>query len=146
MGTSPYFLVYGKEAILPPNISIPSLALVQSIDEQLCSSIQYHTNYIFKLEEVRDKAKNTFANHHMIIKKWFDNKAAGNKDFEVGGLVLKWDKAHEGKGKHSKFQKLWLGPFQVAQKIGPSTFILQTLEGIEESFLVNGLILKKYFS
>jgi hypothetical protein len=146
LGTSPYFLVYGKEAILPPNISIPSLALVQSIDEQPCSSLQYRTNQIFKLEEVRDKAKNTFSNHQMIIKKWFDNRVVGNKYFEVGDLVLKWDKAHEEKGKHLKFQKLWLGPFQVAQKIGPSTFILQTLEGIEESFPVNGLILKKYFS
>ena len=88
-GTSPYFLVYGKVVILPPNISIPSLALVQCIDEQPYSSIQYRTNQIFKLEEVRDKAKNTFPNHHMIIKKWFDNRAAGNKHFEAGDLVLK---------------------------------------------------------
>jgi hypothetical protein len=45
-----------------------------------------------------------------------------------------------------KFQKLWLGPFQVDKKVRPSTFILQNLEGIEESFPINGLILKKYFS
>jgi hypothetical protein len=56
---------------------------------------------------------------------------------------LKWDKGHEEKGKHSKFQKLWLGPFQVARKIGPSTFILKNIEGIEEYFSVNGLILNK---
>jgi hypothetical protein len=67
------------------------------------------------------------------------------KFFEVGDLVLKWDKSHEEKGKHTKFQKLWLGPFQVAKKIGPSTFILQTLEGIEESLHANGLILKIFF-
>ena len=54
---------------------------------------------------------NTFSNHQMIIKNWFDNRAIDNKYFEVGDLVLKWDKAHEEKGKHSKFQKLWLGPF-----------------------------------
>jgi hypothetical protein len=63
---------------------------------------------------VRDKAKNTFANHQMIINKWFDNRFFSNKYFEVGYLVLKWDKAHEEKGKHLKFQKLWLGPFKVA--------------------------------
>jgi hypothetical protein len=80
LGTSPYFLVYGKEAtILPPNISIPSLALVQSIEEQPCSSLQYHTNNVFKLEEVRDKAKNAFSNHQMIIKKWFDSRSAFEK-------------------------------------------------------------------
>jgi hypothetical protein len=59
---------------------------------------------------------------------------------------LKWDKAHEEKGKHTKFQKLWLGPFQIIEKVGLSTYILQTLEGEKKFFLVNGQILKKYFS
>jgi hypothetical protein len=95
---------------------------------------------------VRDKAKNNFSNHQMIIKKWFDNIFVGDKNFYVGYLVLKWDKSHEEKGKHTKCQKLWLGPFQVAKNVGSYTFILQNLEGIEESFPVNGLILKKYFS
>jgi hypothetical protein len=27
---------------------------------------------------------------------------------------LKWDKPHEGKGEHTKFQNLWLGPFLIA--------------------------------
>ena len=60
-------------------------------------------------------------------------------------LVLKWDKAHEEKGKHTKFQRMWLGPFQIAEVIGPSTFMLQYLTGKRESFLVNRQILKKYF-
>jgi hypothetical protein len=30
--------------------------------------------------------------------------SAGEKDFQVGNLVLKWDKLHEDKGKKSKFQ------------------------------------------
>ena len=29
---------------------------------------------------------------------------AGNKEFEVGDLVLKWDHPHDEKGKHTKFQ------------------------------------------
>jgi hypothetical protein len=68
------------------------------------------------------------------------------KDFQIGDLVLKWDKAHEEKGKHTKFQHLWLGPFQIAKKLGPSTYILQSLNGEVENLLVNGQILKKYFS
>ena len=63
----------------------------------------------------------------------------------MGDLVLKWDKSHEEKGDHTKFQKLWLGSFVIAEKIGPNTFHLQTLEGQLETFPVNGLILKKYF-
>ena len=67
------------------------------------------------------------------------------KDFQIGDLVLKWDKAHEEKGKHTKFQRMWLGPFQIAEIIGPSTFMLQDLTGKSESLPLNGQILKKYF-
>ena len=63
----------------------------------------------------------------------------------MGDLVLKWDKFHEDKGDHTKFQNLCLGPFVIAEKIGPGTFHLQTLEGQFETFPVNGVILKKYF-
>ena len=67
------------------------------------------------------------------------------KYFQMGDLVLKWDKAHEEKGKHTKFQRMWLGPFQIVEVIGPSTFMLQDLAGQIDSLPVNGQILKKYF-
>ena len=40
---------------------------------------------------------------------------------------------------------MWLGPFQIAEIIGPSTFMLQDLTGKREYLPVNGQILKKYF-
>ena len=67
------------------------------------------------------------------------------KVFQVGDLVLKWDKAREEKGKHTKFQRMWLGPFQIVEVLGPSTFVLQDLAGKRDSLPVNGQILKKYF-
>jgi hypothetical protein len=56
------------------------------------------------------------------MKKWFDKHSTMCKMFEVGDLVLKWDKLNEPKGKHTKFQHLWLGPFQVAKKLGLGTY------------------------
>ena len=67
------------------------------------------------------------------------------KYFQMGDLVLKWDKAHEEKGKHTKFQRMWLSPFQIIEVIGSSTFMLQDLTGKRDSLPVNGQILKKYF-
>ena len=72
-------------------------------------------------------------------------KSISSKYFHLGELVLKWDKAHEEKGKHSKFQQMWLGPFQIIEIIGPSTFMLQDLAWKREYLPVNGQILKKYF-
>jgi len=59
---------------------------------------------------------------------------------------LKWDKAHEEKRKQTKFQHLWLRPFQIAKKLSPSTYILQSLDKEVEHLPMNGQILKTYFA
>ena len=53
------------------------------------------------------------------MKRWFDKHKFGKGSFEVGDLVLKWDHSHDEKGKHTKFQHLWVGPFQIAEKLRP---------------------------
>jgi hypothetical protein len=70
----------------------------------------------------------------------------GNKYFQEGELVLKWDKENERKGKHKKFQKLWLGPCQIYENIGLGTFKIKSFEGELEELPINGKFLKIYFS
>eukprot|EP00253_Pinus_taeda_P028317 PITA_28317 len=145
IGTSPFNLVYGKEVVLPTHLMIPSLSLVQHIDEVSTSSLQLRRMEIIKLEEQREQAKKTHAHHQALIKSSFDSSIMTRKNFQMGDLVLKWDKAHEEKGKHTKFQRMWLGPFQIVEVIGPSTFVLQDLAGRKDSLPVNGQILKNTF-
>jgi hypothetical protein len=71
-----------------------------------------------KLKEERNKAKEKVNIHQQRIQRWFDKHVAGDKQFQVGELVLKWDKSSKAKGKHSKLQKLWLGPYEITEKIG----------------------------
>jgi hypothetical protein len=99
-----------------------------------------------KLEEVRAQEKERLDQHQHIVKGWFDSNSASDRNFDVGYLVLKWDKPHEGKGENTKFQNLWLGPFVIAENLGPSSFCLHNLEGQPDTFLVNGQALKRYFS
>ena len=67
-------------------------------------------------------------------------------NFQDGDWVLKWDDVRQDKGKHGKFDSLWLGPFLISQVQMNKTFKLQNLEG-EEVFdgPVNGRFLKLYF-
>eukprot|EP00253_Pinus_taeda_P009467 PITA_09467 len=51
INTSPFNLVYGKEVVLPTHLVIPSLSLIQYIDEVPTSSIQLRQMEIIKLEE-----------------------------------------------------------------------------------------------
>jgi hypothetical protein len=60
--------------------------------------------------------------------------------------VLKWDAPRQDRGKHNKFNALWIGPFKISEVFLNNTYRLQDLEG-EEVFngLVNGHFLKKCF-
>jgi hypothetical protein len=44
------------------------------------------------------------------MKKIFD-KRTKERSLMIGDLVLKWDARREAKGKHGKFNNLWLEPF-----------------------------------
>jgi hypothetical protein len=108
--------------------------------------LESRINALPKLEEVRAQAKKKLDQHQLIVKIWFDSNSTSDRNFEVGNLVLKWDKPHEGKGEHTKFQILWLGPFLIAKKLGPNSFCLQNLEGHPNTFSMNGQALKRYFT
>ena len=97
--------------MIPSNLILPSLALVQFIEENPSSSIQLRFDQILKLEEDREKEKSIHEKHQQLVKTSFDSTSTGSKNLSIGDLVLKWDKTHEEKGKHTKFQKMWLGPF-----------------------------------
>eukprot|EP00253_Pinus_taeda_P007341 PITA_07341 len=90
LGNSPYFLIYGQEAILPPNVTLPSLQLSQASKGTPSALLQERINQLVRLEELRDKARNKFRNHQMIVKRWFDRHLAGDKDYQREELVLKW--------------------------------------------------------
>ena len=143
---SPYTLVYGKDVILPPNILLPSSQLAQASRGSGSDVLQTPINTFLKLEESRLKSKEIFKHQQEIVKRWFDKHKFEKVIFEVGDLVLKWDHPHDEKGKHTKFQHLWVGPFQTAEKLGPLTYKLQDLQGWERNMLVNALVLKPYFT
>ena len=82
---------------------------------------------MLKLEELRKNDKDNFNQHQVIIKRWFDKRKSGTRNFDVGDLVLKWDNPHAENGKHTKFQHLWIGPYLIIEELGPTTYKLQDL-------------------
>ena len=81
---SPYTLVYGKEAVLPPNILLPSSIIAQEsrgIDNEI---LQIRIYNMLKLEESRSKAKERFKHQQEIVKRWFDkHKGTRNSKYEI---------------------------------------------------------------
>jgi hypothetical protein len=60
--------------------------------------------------------------------------------------VLKWDAPKQDKGKHGKFEALWIGPFNISEVFSNNTYKLHNLEDSEVfGGPVNGGFLKKIF-
>jgi hypothetical protein len=51
-------------------------------------------------------------------------KKVKKEDFQLGNLVLKWDAPRQDKGKHGKFEALWIGPFKISEVFPNNTFKL----------------------
>ena len=97
------------------------------------------------LEKVREQVVEKLEAHEKKIKSIFDKKEKVD-NFQVGDWVLKWDAVTQDKGKHDKFDSLWIGPFVIAQVNQNNTFKLKILEGREVfDGAVNGRFLKLYF-
>jgi len=56
------------------------------------------------------------------------NKKEKVRTFRVGQRVLLWDSSNKDKGKHTKFEKLWLGPFSISYNLGNNTFFLKDIQ------------------
>ena len=68
-----------------------------------------------------DKSRKKLYQHQQLVKRWFDDKYLTNHDFQVGDLVLKWDKPHKDNKYYTNFQCLWLGLFTIIENLGPGT-------------------------
>eukprot|EP00253_Pinus_taeda_P026182 PITA_26182 len=116
IGTSPYQLVYGMEAVFPFSLGILAIKLLQEIQEEP-NDIQRRTNQTINLQQTREEVYHRAQVLQEKLKKIFDKRTKA-EDFFIGDKVLKWDSRREDRGKHGKFDFLWRGPF-----------IIQTVQG-----------------
>jgi hypothetical protein len=121
-GQSPYFLVYGSEAILPTDVMWESPA-VEQYDEGI--SEDNRRVDIDGLEEVRCAALVQSARYLEGIRRYHDRNVK-ERPFNVGDLVLR--RIQNMEGLH-KLSSPWEGPFTVAKATGPGSYRLQTLKG-----------------
>jgi len=143
IGTSPYELVYGAEAIFPTSLGVPVMKLIQGLGEEP-NSTQRRINQLITLQEKRNQVYDNHQHDQNRIKNTFDKKIKEDS-FQIQDKVLKWEAKKEEKGKHGKFDNLWKGPFKIVGFHWNNTYILQEIDG--GSYAggpVNGMFLKHY--
>jgi hypothetical protein len=145
LGLSPFQLVYGVEAVFPSQLALPVEKFFQDYQGEPDHMIR-RIQQLVEVQQTREQIVDKAVDHQLKIKQAFDKKV-NKEDFQLGDLVLKWDAPKQDKGKHGKFEALWMGPFKISEVFSNNTFKLQNMEN-EEVFggPVNGHFLKKYFA
>jgi hypothetical protein len=127
-GHTPFQLLYGQEAIMPVELELTSLRLALQAEELNSTDIPQRIHALLALEEQRSFALENLKKRQQSVKKYFD-KREKSTTFATDEKVLLWDSAHADKGKHTKFQKLWLGPYIIASVVGNNSYLLKDTDG-----------------
>jgi hypothetical protein len=142
-GYTPFQLVYDKKSILPTELELFSLRLMLQVEELNYSDASQIINALLALEEQRTFSLDNIKRRHQTVKKYF-NKSVKVVKLKLNEKVLLWDSSHANRGRHSKFQKLWSGPFNIAFVLGANSYILKVLQERLFSYNTNGSHLKNY--
>jgi len=144
IGTLPYELVYGAEAIFSTSLGVPMMKLIQGLEEEP-NAVQRRINQLISLQEKRNEVFDSHQQNQNIIERTFDKKVK-EVTFQIHDRVLKWEARIEEKGKHGKFENLWKGPYQISGFHRNNTYILQEIDGKPYAGgPVNGRFLKHYY-
>ncbi|XP_059070482.1 uncharacterized protein LOC131860128 [Cryptomeria japonica] len=142
---SPFELVYGKKARLP----LDNLLLVHRFMTQeeidVDDPLQERLMQLVELDEVRVEAQEQNIKTQNQLKRLYDKRTTDRK-FKVGDWFLMGNARIQDKGKHDKFEALWLGPYVIMDKAGEDSYFLQGAIGEVQELLVHGKFLKNFFS
>ena len=135
---TPYFLVYGKEPILP--IDDNTNTTPNELHEK------YRREYeLINLSEIRRLTRERIEQSQDKLKKRHDEKIPYETKFKIGDKILLKDAAKEKQWSH-KLSDKWKGPYYIYQVIGKGAYKLREIDSgriIKPSFNVKHL--KLYF-
>jgi hypothetical protein len=121
-GFTPFFLVYGAEAILPTDLEYGSPRTKAYTDQSNQASRE---DSLDQLEEARDKALLHSARYQQSLR-CYHARGVRSRDLQVGDLVLRL--RQDARGRH-KLTPPWEGPFVIAKVLKPGTYKLANSQG-----------------
>jgi len=121
-GFTPFFLVYGAEAILPTDLEYGSPRL-QAYNEQ--SNRTTREDALDQLEEARDVALLHSAKYQQALR-CYQAQRIRSRDLKVGDLVLRLRQSNKG---HHRLTPPWEGSYILAQVLKPETYKLANEKG-----------------
>jgi len=121
-GVSPYFMVYGAEAVLPSDVAFRS-PRVEHFNQ---SSVDLARELEINSTEERRLTSYLRTTKYLEASRRYHNRNVKDHSFVVSDLVLKWKTSQEGM---HKLSTPWEGPFVVAEVTRPTSYRLAYPDG-----------------
>jgi hypothetical protein len=122
MRFTPFFLVYGSEAMLPTDVEYGSPRL-KAYNEKYNDATR--EDVLDQLEKVRDVALLHSTKYQQSLRRYHDRHVC-RRDLNVGDLVLR--RSQNTKGRH-KLTPPWEGPYIIVEVLKPGTYKLSNEKG-----------------
>ncbi|KAL0559086.1 hypothetical protein IC582_003676 [Cucumis melo] len=143
-GSTPFSLVYGFEAVLPVEVEVPSLRVIQELelDEAKWAQVRYE-----QLNFIEERRLTALCRGQLYQKKIARayNKKVRHRHFQEGNLVLKrilpFQKDHRG-----KWTPNYEGPYIVKRAFSGGALILTNMDGDDLPNPISADYAKKYYA
>ena len=123
-GETPFSLVYGTEAVIPPELSARSLRVTDFEEQSSNEGIRQNLDL---LEEKREEAHLRQATYKSKTETYYNRRVRG-RAFKVGDWVLRRnDASHAEKG--GKLGPTWEGPYKVIENHLNGAYTLEAADG-----------------
>lgn len=129
---------------MPLDNFLPMYNFIHEENDDILEPMEERIIQQVELDEMRSEDLKKNIKLQLENKYLFDKKTTHGK-FREGDLVMMRNAKNQEKGKHGKFEAIWLGPFEVTDKHGEDSYFLQNIEGEVLELLVHGQFLKKIF-
>ncbi|KAM1334267.1 hypothetical protein ACFX2F_010204 [Malus domestica] len=139
-GETPFSLAFGSEAIIPPNIIVPSInTLLPNVER---NSKEMATD-LDLAEERRERTITRIAAYQQQLISSY-NKRAKIRQFQPGDLVLRKAFITARREGSKKMDPIWEGPYKINRVGGKCSYTLATMNGKEIEKQWNAYNLRKY--
>ncbi|XP_070047017.1 uncharacterized protein [Nicotiana tomentosiformis] len=140
---NPYLLVYGTEAVIPAEVEIPSLRIIQKVELRDADWVQSRYEQLALIDERRMNVVCHGQLYQNRMSRAF-NKKVRSRQFTPRQLVLKRIFPHQDEAK-GKFSPTWKGPYMVHRVLTGGTLILGEMDGEIWPKPINLDAIKRYY-
>ncbi|XP_059302259.1 uncharacterized protein LOC132054232 [Lycium ferocissimum] len=141
-GATPYLFVYGTEAVIPAEVEIPSLRIIQEAELDDAAWIRKRYEQLALIDEKRMTVVFHGQLYHQRMAHAF-NKRVRTRVFQIWQLVLKriFPNQEEYKG---KIAPNWQGPNMVRTVLSGGAIVLAEMDDQECPKVINSHTIKRY--